>query len=396
MEILEKTDTLTRVKVDGREITLVGTAHVSHESVEQVKSVIQSEMPDRVCVELDERRFKSLREKSRYEDLDIYKIIKTGQGFFFLANLAMSAFQKKIGANLDIKPGEDMRQAVETAIENNIPYTLADRDIQVTLKRAWKLSSVGEKAKMVNSLIGSIVTKEEVSEEEIENLKKTNAMDKMMQEMAEYLPSAKGAIIDERDLYLATKIYECSENKVLAVLGAGHVPGILRHFEAFEKAGNTPALDPISNVPPKTRAAKIIPWTIPALFAAIVIAGFFRAGWDKSADMLVTWILVNGVLAALGALLALAHPLTILVSFVGAPITSLNPTIGVGMLAGIVEAVLRKPRVKDFEDLSDDIMTFKGFFRNRITHILIVLLLSSVGSAIGTIIVFPYLLALLK
>ena len=143
MEILEKTDTITRVKVDGREITLVGTAHVSHESVEQVKSVIQSEMPDRVCVELDERRFKSLREKSRYEDLDIYKIIKTGQGFFFLANLAMSAFQKKIGANLDIKPGEDMRQAVETAIEAGIPYTLADRDIQVTLKRAWKLSSAG-------------------------------------------------------------------------------------------------------------------------------------------------------------------------------------------------------------------------------------------------------------
>ena len=289
-----------------------------------------------------------------------------------------------------------MRQAVETAIENNIPYTLADRDIQVTLKRAWKLSSVGEKAKMANALIGSIVTKEEVSEDEIENLKKTNALDKMMQEMAEYLPSAKGAIIDERDLYLASKIYECKEGRVLAVLGAGHVPGILRHFEAFEKAGNTPALDPISNVPPKTRAAKIIPWTIPALFAAIVIAGFFRAGWDKSADMLVTWILVNGILAALGALLALAHPLTILVSFVGAPITSLNPTIGVGMLAGIVEAVLRKPRVKDFEDLSDDIMTFKGFFRNRITHILIVLLLSSVGSAIGTIIVFPYLLALLK
>ncbi|MBR4796453.1 MAG: TraB/GumN family protein, partial [Spirochaetia bacterium] len=358
--------------------------------------VIAAEMPERVCVELDERRFKSLREKSRYEDLDIYKIIKTGQGFFFLANLAMSAFQKKIGANLDIKPGEDMRQAVETAIENNIPYTLADRDIQVTLKRAWKLSSAMEKAKMANALIGSIVTKEEVSEEEIEDLKKTNALDQMMQEMAEYLPSAKSAIIDERDLYLASKIYECRESRVLAVLGAGHVPGILRHFEAFEKAGNAPDLNPISSVPPKTKAAKIIPWCVPALFAAIVIAGFFRAGWDKSSDMLLSWILVNGCLAALGALLALAHPLTILISFVGAPITSLNPTIGVGMLAGIVEAVLRKPRVKDFEDLSDDIMTFKGFFRNRITHILIVLLLSSVGSAIGTIIVFPYLLALLK
>ncbi len=183
---------------------------------------------------------------------------------------------------------------------------------------------------------------------------------------------------------------------MLAVLGAGHVPGILRHFEAFEKAGHQADLSTISVVPPKTTAAKILPWCVPALFAAIVIAGFFRAGWDKSSDMLITWILVNGCLAALGALLALAHPLTILASFVGAPITSLNPTIGVGMLAGIVEAVLRKPKVKDFENLSDDIMSFKGFFRNRITHILIVLLLSSVGSAIGTIIVFPYLLALLK
>lgn len=396
MEILEKTDTLTRVRVNGREILLVGTAHVSHESVDQVRSVIASEEPERVCVELDERRFKSLREKSRYEDLDIYKIIKTGQGLFFLANLAMSAFQKKIGAGLDIKPGEDMRQAVETAIEHNIPYTLADRDIQVTLKRAWKLSSIGEKAKMVNSLIGSIVTKEKVSEEEIENLKKTNALDKMMNEMAEYLPSAKSAIIDERDLYLATKIYECKESRVLAVLGAGHVPGILRHFEAFEKAGKAENLASISDVPPKTRASKILPWLVPALFAAIVIIGFCRAGWDKSSDMLLTWVLVNGSLSALGSLLALAHPVTILVSFVAAPLTSLNPTIGVGIFAALVESVFRKPRVRDFENLSDDIMSFKGFFRNRITHILIVLFLSSVGSAIGTIIVFPYLLALLK
>jgi len=396
VEILERTDTLTRVIVDNREILLVGTAHVSRESVEEVKSTIAAELPDRVCVELDERRFKTLREGSNFQNLDIYKVIRTGQGFFLLANLAMSAFQKRIGANLDVKPGEDMRQAVETAIASNIPYTLADRDIQTTLKRAWKLSSFTEKAKMINSLAGSIFCKEDVSESDIEDLKKHSALDGMMKELAEYLPSAKTAIIDERDLYLATKIYECKENRVLAVLGAGHVPGILRWFEKFEKAGYIDDISKINAVPPKTKTAKILPWAIPALFAAIVAIGFCRAGWDKSSDMLVSWILVNGSLAALVALIALAHPITILASFVAAPITSLNPTIGVGMVSGILEAIFRKPKVVDFENLSNDIMSLKGFFKNRITHVLIVFFLSSVGSAIGTIVVFPYLLALLK
>ncbi|MCQ2603922.1 MAG: TraB/GumN family protein [Spirochaetia bacterium] len=396
MEILERSDTLTRVLVDGRQIILVGTAHVSKESVEEVCSRIESEQPKRVCVELDERRFRSLKEGAKWENLNIFKVLKTGQGFFLLANLAMSAFQKRIGASLDTKPGMEMAGAIEKAESAGIPVSLVDRDIQVTLKRAWKLSSGGEKIKMMNTLVGSIFSTEEVSAEEIEELKKKGAMEDLMQEMAENLPSAKTAIIDERDRYLATKIYECTEEKVLAVLGAGHVPGILRYFEAFERAGKTESLDSISVVPPKSTAGKVLPWLVPALFAAIVITGFFRAGWDRSVSMLVSWILVNGSLAALGALIAMAHPLTILVSFVAAPITSLNPTIGVGMFSGIVEAAMRKPRVKDCENLADDIMSVKGFFRNRITHILLVFFFASLGSVIGTIIVFPYLLALLK
>ena len=396
MEIIERTDTVTRVRCGEREITLLGTAHVSRESVEEVRSFIENEKPDRVCVELDERRLKSMSEGSNWENLDIYKIIKTGQTFFFLANLAMSAFQKKIGANLDIKPGEDMRQAVEISKANNIPFTLADRDIQTTLKRAWKLSSVSEKSRMINSLAGSVFSKEDVSEEEIEQLKKRSALEDMMQEMAEYLPSAKTAIIDERDCYLASRIYACTERRIVAVLGAGHIPGILRHFEKFEAEGKIADVSAIDSVPPKSKAAKVIPWLIPVLFAAIIVTGFFHAGTEKSTDLLIHWFVVKGALASLGALVALAHPLTILAAFFAAPLTSLNPTIGVGMISGILEAVLRKPKVKDFQSLADDIMTVKGFFKNGITHILIVCLMTSIGGVVGTIIVFPWLLALLQ
>lgn len=396
MEILEKQDTLTRVRIGAREILLIGTAHVSRESVEEVKNIIRDEEPGRVCVELDIRRYKTLKEGSSWENLDIYKIIKTGQGFFFLANLAMSAFQKKIGAALDVKPGEEMKIALETAVENNIPFTLADRDIQITLKRAWKRSGFLEKIKMLSSLISSVFTKEKISEKEVEELKKRSALEDMMHELAGYLPSAKSAIIDERDQYLAAEIFKCKEEKVLAVLGAGHIPGILRYFEIFEKEGSAPDLSPLETLPPKSLLGKIVPWLIPALFVAIVAAGFFRSGLDKSVSMLTSWIVVNGTLASLGSLIALAHPVTIIASFVAAPITSVNPTIGVGIVTGILESILRKPRVSDFMGLSDDILSVKGFFRNRITHIFLVFFLSSVGSSIGTIIVFPCLLALLK
>ena len=395
MLVVENSDTVTRIKEDDREIVLIGTAHVSKESVNEVSSIIREEAPDRVCVEIDAGRYNSMKAGNKWEHLDIFKILKKGQGFLMLANLAMSSFQKKIGEGLDVKPGEEMKAAIDTARELDIPFSFSDRDIQVTLKRAWAKSGFWGKNKMLASLIGSVFSREKISGDDIEKMKERSALDDMMSELSDYLPSVKEVLIDERDRYLATNIFTATGKKVVAVVGAGHVPGMIKWFEKFSSGSESFDLRDIIEIPPKSVFSKILPWMIPAVVIGLVGAGFFRSGWDRSLSMLLGWVVVNGTFSAVGALIALAHPLTIVLAFLAAPVTSMNPTIGVGMFTGLLEAVLRKPRVIDLENLGDDILSVKGFFRNRVTHILVVFFLSSVGSAIGTFIALPYLTSLL-
>lgn len=395
MEVFDNSDTITKVKIKQKEIIIIGTAHVSKESAEEVSKTIREERPDNVCVEIDATRYNSLEESNSWKNLDIFKILKNKQGFLLLANLALASFQKKIGRSLDIKPGEEMKAAVDAAKAEGIPFTFADRDIQTTLRRAWAKSSFWGKNKLLTALLGAVFSNEKISDEDIENMKKKSELDAMMNELANYLPSVKKVLIDERDQFLASKIYTANGEKNISVVGAGHVPGIINWIEKFDM-GEDPNVDSINVIPPAKLISKIIPWVIPAAVVALICVGFFKSGIDKSLSMMTWWVMINGTLAALGALLAMAHPLTIILAFIAAPITSMNPTIGVGMFTGLLEAVLRKPRVMDFENLSDDITSLKGFWKNRITHILIVVFLSTIGSIAGTFIALPYLTALLS
>ncbi|MBN2049347.1 MAG: TraB/GumN family protein [Spirochaetales bacterium] len=394
-EQTQQDDSITRLQVADREIVLLGTAHVSRESVEQVERLIEEERPDRVCVEIDAARYKTITEGQQWENLKIDQILKRGQGFLLLANLVLSSFQRRIGAGFGIVPGDEMKKAVEAADRLSIPYTFADREVQVTLRRAWARAGFFQKNKMLAVLFSSIFSKEKLPEEEIEALKKKSALQDMMEELAEFLPSVKEVLIDERDRYLASKIFQTKEKKVLVVIGAGHAGGIVQWLHRFEKGEAGTELSDLETVPKKGNWKKILPWIIPAAVVTLLVLGFVRSGFQQSARMLLVWILANGSLAALGALLALAHPLTVIVSFLAAPFTSMNPTIGVGIVSGLLESLVRKPRVKDFENLHEDMLSLKGFYRNRFTHILVVFFLSSIGSSIGTFLALPYLTALL-
>lgn len=391
----ETVDSLTRLEFGGRRILLLGTAHVSRRSVEQVAELVESDAPDRICVEIDQGRYRSLTEKNAWSKLNIYDVLKRKQGFLLLGNLVMASFQRRIGKDLGVKPGAEMVEAVRIAEDHSIPVSLCDREIQTTLKRAWASGGLWSKSKMMAALLTSMFGGETVSESDIEALKDSDALSSMMEELALYLPKAKAVLIDERDRYLATRIWESEGNTVLAVVGAGHVPGIILTLNALAAGEIGTDLSEIDSIPPKSMVSRALPWVLPAAVAAIFVAGFVQSGWDLTRDMLVLWILVNGSLSALGAALAFAHPLTILVSFVAAPITSMNPTIGVGFVSGFLEAIFRKPRVADFESLQDDIASFRGFFRNRITRILLVFAFSTIGSAIGTFVGIPYLTSLL-
>jgi pheromone shutdown-related protein TraB len=352
-----------------------------------------------VCVELDQGRYNSIVEKDNWERLNVSKIFREGKGFLLIANLVLSGFQRRLGDELGVKPGEEMKTAIETAAELGIPWSLCDREVQLTLRRAWARCGLWSKCKLLASLLSGAFSTEKFNSEEIENLKKTSELDGMMNELADYLPAVKETLINERDQYLAAKIWTSSNKpdcRALAVVGAGHLPGIRIHLEKLAAGNETPDVSRLDTIPPPGIISKIAGWIIPLLIAGLIIAGFFRAGADVSFTMLLRWVLWNGSLAALGTAIALGHPLSILVSFLGAPVATINPFIGVGLFSGLVEAALRKPRVSDAENLSADAASLKGIYRNRISHALLVFFLSTLGGAIGNFISIPALVNLLQ
>jgi pheromone shutdown-related protein TraB len=366
-----------RIRMDGREIILLGTAHVSRKSAEEVKTLIEEEKPDTVCVELCQARYENVTNPDRWKNTDIVKVIKEGKALILLINLILSSYQRKLGKQFGLQPGQEMLQGIESARETGATLCLVDRDIQVTMMRLWRGIGLWGKMKLFFQLIMSIFIDEDISEEELEKLKTQDMLSAALEELSVSFPEFKSAIIDERDRYLAQKIKTAPGDKVLAVLGAGHVPGIIQVINEDHD------LKQLSAVPPPSKTAKIIGWSIPVLILAIIA---LTLSVDKSVgvNQMVSWILWNGSLSALGAILALAHPLSIITAFAVAPISSLTPVLAAGWFAGLTEAMVRKPSVKDFEDLHDDLQSFKGFWRNKVTHILLVVALANLGSSIGT------------
>jgi pheromone shutdown-related protein TraB len=391
-----QTGSLRRLQLGEREFHLLGTAHISSRSVEEVREVIRGEKPDRVCVELDAARFSSLTEPNSWQKLNIVEVLKKGKGFLLLANLVLSSFQRRLGASLGVSPGEEMLTAVRLCQEEGIPFSLCDRDIQLTLRRAWAKTSFWGKNKMLAAMLSTIFSSEKLSAEEIEKLKTSTTFQSMLDELAGYLPAVKTVLIDERDRYLATRIFQSEGRKVVAVVGAGHVEGIARSLEALQAGSLEADTAALETLPSRRRIGSYLGWLIPAAIVGLLVAGFFRSGWQLSLTMLWKWVLVSGTLSAVGALITLAHPITIVAAFVGAPITTLNPFIGIGLVTGVIEAFLRKPRVTDFENLHNDLASFRGFYRNRVTHILLVFLFSSLGAMIGNFIGIPWLTSLLR
>lgn len=382
------------LELNGRKITLIGTAHVSSESITEVTDFIREHKPDCVAIELDEKRCQTIKNPDSWRELDIIKVLKRNEGFLLLANLVMGAFQKRMGKNAGVKPGDEMVAAMNTAESLGIPTVMVDRPIQTTFRRAWAKNSGYGKIKLLSALFASGFSNEEVSQDQIENLKKTSEMDSMMKELSEYMPVVKEVLIDERDKYLAAHIWEAKGNDIVAVIGAGHLAGVHERIEKIASGQETTDTSEIERIPEKSKAGKLSVWIIPVIIISLIALGFIFGGKKAGTDMTLSWIIWNGALAGIGALIAAAHPVTILVSILGAPVTSLCPFIGVGIVAGIVQAAICKPQVKDLENLTDDASSIKGFYRNKILRVLLILILSSIGSSIGTFVAGADIIAL--
>jgi len=380
---------LIHLTFNEKEFVLVGTAHVSKESARLAKAVIEEERPDTVCVELCQSRYQAIRQKDRWQDTDIVRVIREKKSFLLLSNLLLASFQKRIARQFDVKPGEEMITAINTAESIGAQIHLADRDIRTTLSRTWRVMGFWSKIKLLFQLMLSLGELNEIKEEDIEQMKQQDVLETLLSEVGKSLPELKVILIDERDQYLAEKIRTAPGNKVVAVVGAGHIPGIQKYWNSDV---DTRALE---QLPARGKLIDILKWLIPLVIVGLFIAGFFFGGKEAGTDMIVWWILANGILAGVGAIIALAHPATILSSIIAAPLTSLNPMIAAGWVSGLVEAFSRKPKVKDLESLPDDILSIRGFWRNNVTRILLVVVFTNLGSSLGTFIAFPVILRVL-
>ncbi len=380
---------VTRLSHQGKEILLIGTAHVSQKSVEEVERIIRQERPDTVCVELDESRHKMLIDNSAWRNLDIFQVIRQKRTLFLLSSLALSAYQRRLGEKLGVRPGAELLAAVKTAEEVGSQLVLADRDVQATLKRTWANLSFLDKMQMAAGLLTAPFAVEDIDEQRIEDLKDRDTIGEMMHEVAEQMPRVKKPLIDERDHFLMSRIQEAPGQKIVGVVGAAHVAGMI------EKLGTPADYEHLSQIPPPGRLMQILKWVIPTLMLAAFFIGYQRHGGQGLEQMLVAWVLPNAICAGLLSVVALAHPLTVLTAFVTSPLTSLNPTIGAGMVAGLVEAMLRKPTVKDCEEVQFALRSPKTVYRNRVTRVLLVAVAATLGSALGAWIGAPLVLSLL-
>lgn len=370
---------ITRIHVNDKEIILIGTAHVSKNSAEQVKAVIEAEQPDAVCIELDRGRYQSLTEGNKWKETDIFKIIKEKKATLLFINLALSSFQKRIANSFGINPGAEMIQAIQSAKETGARLVLADRNIQTTFKRIWANLGFKGRVMLLTEVVASIFSSEEITEEELEKLKQQDMIQAILQEFSENYPDLKKPLVDERDQYLAQKIKTAPGEKVVAVLGAAHVPGVTREIHKDHD------LRKLNQVPQKKKKANWLGWLLPLLIILLIGSTFF-INPDAGFQQTFSWILLTGSFAAIGALIAGGHILAILTAFLAAPLTTLHPLLASGWFAGFVQAWLRKPNVRDFENLADDCTTIKGFWKNKVTRILLVIIITNISTSIGTII----------
>jgi pheromone shutdown-related protein TraB len=376
---------LARITRDGIEYTVLGTAHVSRVSIAAVRELLHTQTFDAVAVELCESRYQALCDPEAWRNLDLLQIIRRGKAGMVAANLALSAFQRRLADQFGIEPGAEMKAAVELAKASQLPVWLIDRDVGVTLRRAYRGVRLRDRIGILSGLIGSVFERGEISEDDIEKLKQGDMLQSAFSEFAEQSEPLYRALIGERDRYMSARLREegaaGSARRVLVVIGAGHLAGIEREIAAQTEAAAGIVAE-LRQPPPPARWPKWIGIGVLVLsFGAIGYA--FTRGVGFGALALRDWILFTGCLAAAGAAVGGGHLLSILTAFVVAPLKPLRPLVPSGAFSAAVEMWLHRPRVADFESLRDDVLDWRGWWRNRVSRTLLVFMCTNIGMMIG-------------
>lgn len=391
-DLEELVEPVVETQIGSTRITLLGTAHVSRASADKVAELLgeQGLDADAVAVELCASRAAAMNDPEALARLDLFAVIRQRRAYMVAASLALGAYQQRIAEQFGIEPGAEQRMAMRLAEATGRPLLLIDREVGTTLRRAAHNLGVFKRLHLFSGLLAGLLTGEKVSEEEVERLKQGDILETTFAEFAQDRAELFGPLIHERDRYMAAKLRQAAEQHgyrhILAVVGAGHLKGLEEQLAAQRQeplADAEASLTELDQVPPPSRFWQLFPWAIAILVLSAFAYGFTRSpelGWHLVGD----WVLINGGLSALGALIAAAHPLTVIGAFCAAPLTSLNPTIGAGMVAGGIELMLRRPSVGDFATLRQDVKKARGWWRNRVSRVLLVFIFSTLGSALGT------------
>lgn len=363
--------------INGKEITIIGTAHISSESVEEVRQALVELKPDVVAIELDDERYKSMTEKKNWQEMDIVDIIKKKKVGFLFAQMILSSYQRKIAQNLKLNVGEEMSVAIQYSKETNTKLLMIDRNIQTTLLRIWHNLGWWEKVKMLSELLSSMF-ESDVKEEDIESLKQGDMLQSALSEISKQFPQIAETLIFERDRIMAYKLAHASGNRIVAVVGAAHVPGIQKNLSNNESISQL-------MIVPKKKNGNLTAWIFPIFIVGLIGLSILNAP-GLAVETVLRFILINGSLAALGTAIALGHPLSILTAFIMAPIGVLSPFLATGWFAGLTEAWVHKPKVEDFMSLQDDVLHIKGYWKNRVARILLVVLLANIFASLGSIV----------
>lgn len=373
-------DNVTILEKDKKRFYIVGTAHISEKSVEEVKAVIDKVQPDSICVELCETRYQTINNPDRWKKLNIFEVIREKKVLFLLSSIAIGAFQRRIGEQLGVKPGSEFLAAIDKSKEYKTELVLADRDVQATLKRTWRSLSFWKKMTTLSAIVESLFAKDEVSSEDIEKMKEKDQLTEIMAEFASENPEIQKPLIDERDQYLMSSIEEAKGEKIVAVVGAGHVNGMKSYF------GKDVDKESLKTIPPASQLSSLFKWIIPLIIIYAFYNGYQQTSGQTFEKMLQSWILPNSIFSALLTIVARGKFLSVLTAFIMSPITSLVPFIGTGFFVGFVEAKLRKPTVEDCENIPVEAVDLKGIYKNQFTHVLLVFFMSNMGSALGALI----------
>ena len=375
----------TQVELEGKTIYVVGTAHVSAQSVQDVRAAVAAVRPDTVAIELCEPRYQGMVKKEAWRHTNIFQVVRQGKAMFLLAQLVLQSFYRRLGKRLEVEPGAEMLAGAACAEETGARLELIDRRIDITLKRVWRHLGFWHRLKLFGVLVEAMFSSEEIGGGDVEALKRQDQLEALMGEMGQAFPQIKRRLIDERDVYLAQKLRAAPGTRIVAVVGAGHVPGMLKSLR------EEVPLAELESLPAPSKWSRIWPWLVPAAVLALIGWGFVQGGAERGVDSIAIWVGVTGTLAALGAAAALPHPLTVLAAFLAAPLTTLHPALAAGWVAGLVEAWLRPPSVGDFEALPEAMESLRRFLRNPVVRILLVVVTTNLGASLGTFVAIPWI-----